>query len=84
MAEAGEDEGLPEGELAEAGEDDASGEAERRSAGVPSTTRLSREQANRLLQLIRDKEQQRRAARAAERAREIARERRRMPVRRDW
>ncbi|MHC4869954.1 MAG: hypothetical protein ACYTE2_09790, partial [Planctomycetota bacterium] len=76
---------LPEGELGQAGQQtgEDAGEGSSReggAAGVSSPTRLSREQASRLLQLIRDKEQQRRAARAAE----LARERRRTPVRQDW
>jgi hypothetical protein len=80
MADAGDSAVLPDGELTEAGQDGTSSGSDGRAAGVPSATRLSREQAERLLQLIRDKEQQRRAARADA----LARERRRMPVRRDW
>ena len=72
---------MPEGELAaasEGGEESKAGEKRQGVAAAPA--RLSKEQAERLLQLIRDKEQQRRAALALERQRQ----RQRSPVRQDW
>jgi len=72
----GDDSEVPEGAL-EAASEPAPGEPAE-SAAPPG--RLSREQADRLLQMIRDREQQRRAAIAQQRERE----RRRIPVPMDW
>ena len=79
--EASPGEQVPKGDLAaasEAGEDAKAGEKRQGVAAAPA--KLSKEQAERLLQLIRDKEQQRRAALALERQRQ----RQRTPVRQDW
>ena len=69
-------EAIPQGELeSAAGTPPENGDA---AGPATATGRLSREQAERLLQLIRDREQQRRAAIAAQR------QKRRVPVPKDW
>ncbi len=70
---------VPEGDLAANQSQPPAGQSGQAGAVAPSS-RLSKEQAERLLQLIRDKEQQRRAALALERLRQ----RQRTPVRQDW
>ncbi len=83
IGEAGSDQGdpAPAGELAAASEQaEEAKPGEQRPGVAAAPARLSKEQAERLLQLIRDKEQQRRAALALERQRQ----RQRSPVRQDW
>jgi hypothetical protein len=82
IGEAGADQGEqpPEGELATASESNQTTGGDPRPGVAAAPARLSKEQAERLLQLIRDKEQQRRAALALERQRQ----RQRAPVRQDW
>jgi hypothetical protein len=82
IGEAGADLGEqpPEGELATASESNQTTGGDQRPGVAAAPARLSKEQAERLLQLIRDKEQQRRAALALERQRQ----RQRAPVRQDW